>query len=74
MTLITGNTYPVRLQIIALGGHWDKSKRGWLVPDHAAGAARALVARAATGYREPLGVMPVALPAVRELVGSGVAL
>lgn len=57
MTLITGNTYPVKEQIKALGGRWDASKQGWNVPDDKAAAAMALVAGAgpsrprATKYR-----------------------
>jgi hypothetical protein len=42
MTLITGNTYPVRKQIKALGGVWNKARQGWLVPDHNAATASAL--------------------------------
>ena len=44
--LITGNTYPVKDAIRALGGRWDKQNKGWQVPDDRAGAARALVAAA----------------------------
>jgi len=44
MTLITGNTYPVKDQIKAIGGRWDAERRGWLVPDAVADQARALVA------------------------------
>jgi hypothetical protein len=44
MTLITGNTYPVKDQIKALGGvKWDRIRKGWLVPDDRAEAARRLV-------------------------------
>jgi len=58
MQLITGNTYPVRKQLKALGGIWNKAKQGWLVPDHAADAAARLVGCAATSYREPAGFVP----------------
>jgi len=44
--LITGNTYPVRDQIMALGGRWNPTVKGWSVPDAAADKARALVAGA----------------------------
>ena len=44
MTLITGNTYPVKDQIKALGGRWNSAAKGWSVPDDKADAARALVA------------------------------
>lgn len=46
MTLITGNTYPVKDQIKALGGRWDRGAQGWQVPDDQADKARALVASA----------------------------
>lgn len=42
-TLITGNTYPVKDQLKALGGKWDPKAKGWLVPDDKADAARKLV-------------------------------
>jgi len=53
--LITGNTYPVRAELRALGGTWNKVKQGWAVPYHAEDRARQLVAGAATHYREPAG-------------------
>lgn len=43
MQLITGNTYPVRDKIKALGGTWDKFAKGWHVPDDKAAEARLLV-------------------------------
>lgn len=46
MTLITGNTYPVKDQIRALGGKWDAKAKVWLVPDAKADQARSLVASA----------------------------
>lgn len=46
MTTITGNTYPVKEQIKALGGTWNKAAQGWNVPDDKADQARALVASA----------------------------
>lgn len=45
-TLITGNTYPVKDQIKALGGKWDAAAQGWRVPAAKADEARALVAAA----------------------------
>lgn len=45
-TLITGNTYPVKEQIKALGGTWNKFQKGWMVPDENADEARQLVAGA----------------------------
>jgi hypothetical protein len=41
--LVTGNTYPVKDQIKALGGRWDAAQKGWLLPADKADAARALV-------------------------------
>jgi len=32
--LVIGNTYPIKDEIRALGGRWDKVRRGWLVPDN----------------------------------------
>jgi hypothetical protein len=54
--LITGNTYPVKEQIKALGGRWNKAAKGWDVPAEQADAARALVSgpsspRTTTGRR-----------------------
>ncbi len=42
-TLITGNTYPVKEQIKALGGRWNKAAKGWDVPTERAAEARELV-------------------------------
>jgi hypothetical protein len=53
MTLITGNTYPVRAELKALGGIWSKDRQGWLVPDDRAEDARAIVAGAPTDSRPP---------------------
>jgi len=41
--LITGNTYPVKDALKALGGKWDPNAKGWLVPDDKAAEARKLV-------------------------------
>ena len=43
-TLITGNTFPVKDQLRALGGRWDAVSKGWWVPAEKADEARALVA------------------------------
>jgi hypothetical protein len=53
MTLITGNTYPVRAELKALGATWSKDQQGWLVPDDRAEAARAIVAAAPAESRAP---------------------
>jgi hypothetical protein len=46
MVLITGNTYPVRAELRALGGVWDARAQGWRVPEARADEARRLVADA----------------------------
>src|SRR5437764_993815 len=46
MTKISGNTYPVKDQIKALGGKWDADQKAWMVPDGKAADARKLVAGA----------------------------
>lgn len=46
---VTGNTYPVREQIKALGSTWDKRRKAWLVPESRVKEAEALVASAPRG-------------------------
>ena len=55
MTAITGNTYPVKDQLKALGGKWNPEVKGWVVPDDKAEEARRLVAGAPTArhMRQP---------------------
>ena len=48
--LITGNTYPVRLQMRDLGGVWNKPAQGWDIPAAKADEARALVAGTGSRY------------------------
>jgi hypothetical protein len=43
MAIITGNTYPVKDQLRALGGRWVAQVKGWHVPDAREAEARALV-------------------------------
>ena len=43
---ITGNTYPVKEQIKALGGRWNPRAKSWSVPASRADEARALVSDA----------------------------
>tara|TARA_R110000868_G_scaffold207722_1_gene456706 strand:+ start:1379 stop:1642 length:264 start_codon:yes stop_codon:yes gene_type:complete len=43
MTYITGNTYPVKDALRALGGTWNGRAKAWIVPDDKASQARALV-------------------------------
>jgi hypothetical protein len=51
MTAITGNTYPVRQQLKALGGRWDAGRKCWMVPDDKADEARAMVPVGSSGPR-----------------------
>jgi hypothetical protein len=50
-TLITGNTYPVKDQIKALGGRWNSYRKGWEVPMDKADEARSLVDSAPSARR-----------------------
>ena len=58
MILVTGNTYPVKDKLRALGARWDAESRGWLVPASKHGQATSIVASAGpkaartnTGFR-----------------------
>lgn len=51
MAEISGNTYPVRERLKALGGVWNPEKKVWIVPDERAEAARAIVAAGPVGTR-----------------------
>lgn len=44
--LVTGNTYPVKDALKAMGARWDAANKGWRVPALKAAEAQALVARA----------------------------
>lgn len=44
--LITGNTYPVKEQIKALGGRWNRAAQGWEVPEANAEQAAKIVEEA----------------------------
>lgn len=43
-TLITGDTFPVKEELKALGGWWDRNARGWWVPNRNLQAAQLLMA------------------------------
>jgi hypothetical protein len=43
---VTGNTYPVRDQLRAIGGRWNKAARAWEVPADRADEAARIVERA----------------------------
>ena len=47
-TMITGNTYPVKDALRALGGRWDAVAKGWKVPAAMAQKAQALVSGSAS--------------------------
>lgn len=49
LSLITGNTYPHREALRAMGGRWNSFAQGWEVPAEVAKQARALVAGSAAG-------------------------
>jgi len=51
--LITGNTYPVKDALRAMGGTWDSRAKGWRVPAEKAAEARELVAGAPKAARRP---------------------
>ena len=42
-TLITGNTFPVKDALRAMGGRWDAANKGWRVPMDRASEALALI-------------------------------
>lgn len=44
--LVTGNTYPVKDAIKAMGGRWDAANKGWRVPAAKAAEAQAIVSGA----------------------------
>ena len=46
MTAVTGNTYPVKEALKALGARWNPDQKVWMVPDEKIEQARAIVASA----------------------------
>jgi hypothetical protein len=44
MKAITGNTFPVKDKLKALGGKWDADNKVWKVPDDKEQEAKAIVA------------------------------
>jgi hypothetical protein len=46
MIAVTGNTFPVKDQIKALGGRWNADLKAWMVPDAKAAEAQKLIAGA----------------------------
>lgn len=53
MQTITGNTYPVKEQLKALGATWNSAAQGWIVADEKADQARAIVAAAGPSNYTP---------------------
>ncbi len=54
---ITGNTYPVKDQLKALGGRWNPDQNAWMVPADKADQAKALVAgvgKSLPPHKQPL--------------------
>lgn len=51
LTKITGNTYPVRRELRAMGGEWDADHKCWYVPTDRADEARSLVADTGTARK-----------------------
>lgn len=49
MKAITGNTYPVKDALRAMGGRWDSRLKAWMVPDEVAAQANKLVSEAPAG-------------------------
>lgn len=46
MTAITGNTFPVKDKLKALGGRWNPDKKVWMIPDDKVNEAMELVKNA----------------------------
>ena len=55
---ITGNTYPVKDAIKALGGRWDAQRKIWMVPVRRAAEARALVSGGQISAAKPTAYHP----------------
>lgn len=53
MTPISGNTYPVKDQLKALGARWDAAQKVWMVADEVAQKAREIVAGASSATSRP---------------------
>ena len=53
MKLITGNTYPVKDKLRAMGGKWNPEQKGWEVPEEMETEARQIVNSASTPNYRP---------------------
>jgi hypothetical protein len=48
MTAITGNTYPVKDSLKALGARWNPDQKVWMIDDTKADQAKEIVAKGAS--------------------------
>ncbi len=79
MVAVSGNTYPVKDQLRALGGRWDGDARVWRVPESRAAEARALVTGApretaggsCAGRERPSGPLPLPDGWIQVSIGEG---
>lgn len=55
MVAVTGNTYPVKDQLKALGARWNPDTKSWMVSADKADAARKIVAGAPTETKKNTG-------------------
>ena len=53
MKTVTGNTYPVKDQLHALGGRWNPDKKGWDVPDDKYSEAVKIVGGGSSASKKP---------------------
>lgn len=68
--LITGNTFPVKESLKALGGRWNAAAKGWDVPADKADEAKALVGPARNGRDRPGYANPGSWTGRRRRYGS----
>lgn len=47
---VSGNTYPIKDQLKALGGRWNAAQKCWMMPANVADKAFALLQAAPRGY------------------------
>lgn len=69
LTKITGNTYPVKDQLRALGGRWNAADKCWEVPSDKADAAQKLVTNAPPAAKKELTSSDIIAIAVRKRGG-----
>ena len=69
MPLMTGNTYPHRVALKALGGTWDPAQKGWDIPIHHAEQAQQLIDSVPPGS---IGTWRRTRPRTCKTCGSGI--